>query len=43
MWIRRAATGARRKAALVISLAANLGFLGFFKYYNFLASAIWRC
>jgi alginate O-acetyltransferase complex protein AlgI len=37
-WIRRAATGSRRKAALVASLAANLGFLGFFKYYNFLAS-----
>jgi len=37
-WIRYAATGARRKAALVASLAANLGFLGFFKYYNFLAS-----
>ncbi|MCU0248364.1 MAG: MBOAT family protein [Bryobacter sp.] len=29
--------GARRKAALLMSLVANLGFLGFFKYYNFLA------
>jgi D-alanyl-lipoteichoic acid acyltransferase DltB (MBOAT superfamily) len=27
----------RRKLFLVLSLAANLGFLGFFKYYNFLA------
>lgn len=38
MWIRRAVTPARRRAALIASLAANLGFLGFFKYYNFLAS-----
>ncbi len=28
----------RRKLALIMSLAANLGFLGFFKYYNLLAS-----
>src|SRR5260370_36635851 len=28
----------RRKAVLILSLAANLGFLGFFKYYNFLAA-----
>jgi D-alanyl-lipoteichoic acid acyltransferase DltB (MBOAT superfamily) len=38
MWMRRLATGPKRKAALVVSLAANLGFLGFFKYYNFLAT-----
>jgi D-alanyl-lipoteichoic acid acyltransferase DltB (MBOAT superfamily) len=37
LWV-EASSGARRKTALVISLAANLGFLGFFKYYNFLAS-----
>jgi alginate O-acetyltransferase complex protein AlgI len=30
----------RKKFALLMSLAANLGFLGFFKYYNFLASSI---
>ena len=36
LWV-QASSGARRKIALVISLAANLGFLGFFKYYNFLA------
>src|ERR1700689_5558445 len=29
-----------RKAALIVSLAANLGLLGFFKYYNFFASNI---
>ena len=28
---------ARRRIALTISVAANLGFLGFFKYYGFLA------
>ena len=28
----------RRKPALIFSLAANLGMLGFFKYYNFLAA-----
>ena len=37
MWMRRLPAGPKRKAALVMSLAANLGFLGFFKYYNFLA------
>jgi alginate O-acetyltransferase complex protein AlgI len=30
------AHGARRKALLLASLTANLGMLGFFKYYNFL-------
>ncbi len=30
-------SGAWRKTALVVSIAANLGFLGFFKYYNFIA------
>jgi D-alanyl-lipoteichoic acid acyltransferase DltB (MBOAT superfamily) len=29
--------GRRKRALLVVSLVANLGFLGFFKYYNFLA------
>jgi len=28
----------RKKLVLVLSLSANLGFLGFFKYYNFLAA-----
>ena len=32
--------GVRRHGALVISLAANLGFLGFFKYYNFAARTV---
>ena len=38
LWLERVAPGPRRKAVLVFSLAANLGFLGFFKYYNFLAA-----
>jgi alginate O-acetyltransferase complex protein AlgI len=35
LWIARS-SGRGRKVALWISLAANLGFLGFFKYTNFL-------
>ncbi len=30
----------RRKLFLILSLGVNLGFLGFFKYYNFLASNV---
>lgn len=32
--------GAKRRFALVVSIAANLGFLGFFKYYNFVAANV---
>src|SRR5579863_7035476 len=39
-WIARTRSPHARKAALVISLAANLGLLGFFKYYNFFAANI---
>src|SRR5262245_37098712 len=38
LWIERLPPGGKRKAALIFSLSANLGFLGFFKYYNFLGS-----
>jgi D-alanyl-lipoteichoic acid acyltransferase DltB (MBOAT superfamily) len=38
LWLERVAPGRRRKAVLILSLASNLGFLGFFKYYNFLAA-----
>jgi alginate O-acetyltransferase complex protein AlgI len=34
LWIARS----RRRIFLILSLCANLGFLGFFKYYNFAAS-----
>jgi len=37
IWLERIPPGPRRKAVLILSLCANLGFLGFFKYYNFLA------
>src|SRR5258708_7189632 len=30
----------RRKLVMMVSLAANLGLLGFFKYYNFFASSV---
>jgi len=39
-WIAGTRSPRSRKAALVISLAANLGLLGFFKYYNFFAANI---
>lgn len=32
--------GPKRKWALIVSLASNLGFLGVFKYYNFAASNV---
>jgi len=38
MWIEKTPPGRRRKIILILSLSANLGFLGIFKYYNFLAS-----
>ena len=40
IWMERVTSPARRKLFLVLSLAANLAFLGFFKYYNFLSSMI---
>jgi alginate O-acetyltransferase complex protein AlgI len=35
IWIARSHTQRRKKAALVVSIVANLTFLGFFKYYGF--------
>src|SRR5690242_2424276 len=40
IWMERVESPRRRKLFLVIGLAANLGFLGFFKYYNFLAGML---
>src|SRR5271156_3453587 len=37
-WIAQTASPKLRKTALVVSLSANLGLLGFFKYYNFFAA-----
>ena len=39
-WIARTDSPRARKVALIVSLSANLGLLGFFKYYNFFASNI---
>jgi alginate O-acetyltransferase complex protein AlgI len=39
-WISRTEAPHSRRIALVASLAANLGLLGFFKYYNFFAANI---
>jgi alginate O-acetyltransferase complex protein AlgI len=39
-WIARTEAPRGRKTALVVSLAANLGLLSFFKYYNFFAANI---
>jgi alginate O-acetyltransferase complex protein AlgI len=38
LWLERVPPGPRRKAVLIFSLTANLGFLAFFKYYNFVAA-----
>ncbi len=37
-WISVTESPRSRKIALVVSLTANLGLLGFFKYYNFFAA-----
>ena len=39
-WIARTDAPHSRKIALIVSLSANLGLLGFFKYYNFFAANI---
>ncbi len=39
-WISRTREPRSRKIALILSLAANLGLLGFFKYYNFFAANV---
>jgi D-alanyl-lipoteichoic acid acyltransferase DltB (MBOAT superfamily) len=39
LWVTRS-EGRVRKMALITSLGANLTFLGFFKYYNFLAESL---
>ena len=38
IWLEKVPPGPRRKAVLILSLCANLGFLGFFKFYDFLGS-----
>jgi alginate O-acetyltransferase complex protein AlgI len=38
IWLEKVPAGPRRRTVLIASLCANLGFLGFFKFYNFLGS-----
>jgi D-alanyl-lipoteichoic acid acyltransferase DltB (MBOAT superfamily) len=38
IWIERTESRRSRKLLLILSLSANLGLLGFFKYFNFLTS-----
>src|SRR5262249_47731837 len=40
IWIEKAGETPKRKLILILSLSANLGFLGFFKYFNFVASNV---
>lgn len=40
IWMEKFTDPARRKAFLILSLAVNLGFLGFFKYFNFAGSLL---
>ncbi|MEO5924658.1 MAG: MBOAT family protein [Bryobacteraceae bacterium] len=40
LWMERFTTPSRRKVFLILSIAVNLGFLGFFKYFNFVAGMI---
>jgi alginate O-acetyltransferase complex protein AlgI len=40
LWMARVPAGGRRKTWLIVGLCANLGFLGFFKYFNFLAGNV---
>jgi len=37
IWLEKVESPRARRGVLILSLTANLGFLGFFKYYNFLA------
>ncbi|MEP6961531.1 MAG: MBOAT family protein [Acidobacteriota bacterium] len=40
LWMDKVTDPRRRKMFLILSLAVNLGFLGFFKYYNFLGTIL---
>ena len=40
IWMTRMGSPGRRRAFLFLSLAVNLSFLGFFKYYNFMAESL---
>src|SRR5437763_13722091 len=40
IWMTRLQAGSPRQALLILGLGANLGFLGFFKYFNFIAGNV---
>ena len=40
LWVARVEDPGRRKAVVALSMALNLGMLGFFKYYNFFADSL---
>lgn len=40
IWLEKVPPGSHRNAVLIASLCANLGFLGFFKFYNFLGDNV---
>jgi D-alanyl-lipoteichoic acid acyltransferase DltB (MBOAT superfamily) len=40
LWMEKFTTPRYRKVFLILSLAVNLGFLGFFKYFNFLGTLL---
>jgi D-alanyl-lipoteichoic acid acyltransferase DltB (MBOAT superfamily) len=40
LWVARVEDPRRRKAVVALSMALNLGMLGFFKYYNFFAGSL---
>src|SRR5215510_6438126 len=40
LWLGRLADGAARRAVLAAGVAANLGVLGYFKYYNFFVASM---
>ena len=40
LWVARVEDPRRRKAVVALSMALNLGMLGFFKYYNFFAESL---
>src|SRR5689334_11645564 len=41
LWVAREEDPRRRKAVVALSMALNLGLLGFFKYYNFFAESLY--
>ena len=43
LWVDRVEDPRRRKAVVALSMALNLGMLGYFKYFNFFAESLHAC